>query len=91
MPDTFKNMISNLKSNWVIYAAIFSAIFWAARMQNKLEDHAAMLLHIGNEGSKIKLKQIEDGANLERMDERTIMMQLQLQRIENKLYENDNK
>jgi hypothetical protein len=85
MPDSFKIFGDALLKNWPIYCAIFGAIVWGASMQAQQRSHAEMLIHIGNEGSKIKLRQIDVGQHIGSVDERTMQMQMQLQRIETKL------
>ena len=42
------------RQNAIIIAAVAGAIFWAARIQAKQDEHQETLIHIGNEGSAIK-------------------------------------
>ena len=43
-----------LRNNAALILAIIGAAIWAGKIQSKQEDHQEMLIHIGNEGAKIK-------------------------------------
>ena len=57
--------LDTIRKNWILIIAIFGAIVWSAQLKARVEEHQQTLIHIGEEGAKIKTQQNADAVKLE--------------------------